>query len=128
MTAFWYTLETIIVMNIFDKRSPSSYSRHVVSMLFLLLCLTFSSQTHAQKIRFDHLSVKQGLSQGNVWDIYEDKLGFIWIATEDGLNLYDGYSFFVYRNNPADSFSISNNNIDRIIEDKVGNLWVATQN
>ena len=89
---------------------------------FLIPVIVFS-----QEIRFDHLSVKQGLSQGNVWNVHQDKLGFIWIATEDGVNVYDGYNFTVYRNNPADSFSISNNNIDLIKEDKDGNLWIATQ-
>ncbi len=82
---------------------------------------------YAQNLRFDHLSVKQGLSQGNVWDIYQDSLGFIWIATEDGLNLYDGYKFTIFRNIPTDSTSISNNNIDNLVEDKHGNFWISTQ-
>ncbi len=92
-----------------------------------LCSVFFTYQVCGQQMRFDHLSVKQGLSQGNVWDIHQDSLGFIWIATEDGLNLFDGYNFTVFRNNPADSLSISNNNIDDITEDKHGNLWVGTQ-
>src|SRR5688572_971202 len=96
-------------------------------LLFLLTVFLMPGILFSQEIRFDHLSVKQGLSQGNVWDIHQDKMGFIWIATEDGVNVYDGYNFTVYRNNPADSFSISNNNVDHIVEDKDGNLWIATQ-
>ena len=80
--------------------------------LFFLTGFLIPGIVFSQEIRFDHLSVKQGLSQGNVWDVHQDKMGFIWIATEDGVNVYDGYNFTVYRNNPADSFSISNNNID----------------
>jgi ligand-binding sensor domain-containing protein len=102
-------------------------SRRVVRILIFTIYFFAWHYSMSQNLRFDHLSVKQGLSQGNVWDIYQDKLGFIWIATEDGLNLYDGYNFTVFRNNPADSLSISNNNIDRIVEDSNGNLWVATQ-
>jgi ligand-binding sensor domain-containing protein len=90
-------------------------------LFFISICL------QAQHIRFEHLSIKQGLSQGNVWDIHQDHLGFMWIATEDGLNLYNGYTFTVFRNNPTDSLSISNNNIDSFVEDNAGNLWIATQ-
>src|SRR5690606_21391249 len=106
----------------FNPIKPSCYWK-------LLFCILFFSPAVvlSQNIRFDHLSVKQGLSQGNVWDIYQDHLGFIWVATEDGLNMYDGYTFTIFRNNPEDSTSLTNNNIDCIVEDKLGNLWIATQ-
>ncbi len=94
---------------------------------FAFFCIANLPLT-GQKLRFDHLSVKENLSQGNVWDIYQDKLGFIWVATEDGLNLYDGYDFKVFRNSPVDSFSISANNVDCFAEDQEGNLWIGTQN
>src|SRR5688572_7262682 len=82
------------------------------------------SQT--QRMRFDHLSVKQGLSQGNVFDIHQDKFGFLWISTEDGLNLYNGYDFAVFRHSPNDSSSLVNNNTHDLAEDKSGNMWIAT--
>ena len=119
--------QAVMVVKQFSIQGPWLSSLHVIRILSVFLLLVGANSVFAQDIRFDHLSVKQGLSQGNVWDIYQDKFGFMWIATEDGLNLYDGYSFTVFRHNPADSFSISNNNIDHIIEDKEGNLWVATQ-
>jgi ligand-binding sensor domain-containing protein len=80
------------------------------------------------KMRFDHLSVKQQLSQGNVWDIEQDRLGFIWVGTEDGLNVYDGYKFAVYRNNPSDSSTLTGSYVDCLEEDPDGNMWVGTQN
>lgn len=80
----------------------------------------------AQNLRFDHLSVKQGLSQANVVDLMQDKFGFIWIATEDGLNLYDGYKLTVFRNNPKDEASISSNYISCLSQDELGNLWIGT--
>ncbi|MEO8472704.1 MAG: two-component regulator propeller domain-containing protein [Chryseolinea sp.] len=95
--------------------------------LALLLIISITGTSQIQNLEFDQLSVEQGLSQGNVWDIYQDHLGFIWIATEDGLNVYDGYSFTIFRNNPADSFSISNGNIRCIAEGSNGDLWVATR-
>src|SRR5688572_28274818 len=87
--------------------------RVVASIILLTACIRSSSQS----IRIDHLSVMQGLSQGTVVDIFQDRYKFIWVATEDGLNVYDGYEFTIYRNNPEDSFSLSNNNVDCITED-----------
>jgi ligand-binding sensor domain-containing protein len=109
---------------IFEMMKLSSWYKQLMLCVIVVL---MPEMLFSQEIRFDHLSVKQGLSQGNVWDVHQDKFGFIWIATEDGVNVYDGYTFTIYRNNPADSFSISNNNIDHIVEDKDGNLWIATQ-
>jgi ligand-binding sensor domain-containing protein len=96
--------------------------------IVIFVSLLHTGFSYAQKLRFDHLSVKQGLSQGNVWDIYQDRPGFIWVATEDGLNLFDGYKFTIFRTDPADSFSISANNVDCFAEDKDGRLWIGTQN
>ena len=94
----------------------------------LLLAISFYVVSlHAQELEFQHFSTRQGLSQSNVWDIHQDKFGFIWVATEDGLNVFDGYSFKVYRNDPSDSTTISNSNIRRITQDANGNLWVGTR-
>src|SRR6478752_4370660 len=100
--------------------------RRGFALSFILIFLS-ARPTFSQELKFDHLSVKQGLSQGNTLDIIQDKFSFIWIATEDGLNLFDGYHFTIYRNDPSDSTSISNNNVYSISEDKDGNLWVGTQ-
>lgn len=96
----------------------------------LLLLLTFfSTYSHsvAQKLEFQNFSTRHGLSQSNVWDIMQDRKGFIWVGTEDGLNVYDGYSFKIYRNDPLDSSSLSNGNIHCIKEDAEGNLWIGTR-
>ena len=95
--------------------------------IFLLILIFCSAAGHSQDLEFQHLSTRQGLSQSNVWDIMQDRYGFIWIATEDGLNVYDGYSFNVYRNNPLDSTTVSNSNIRCITQDLSGNLWVGTR-
>ena len=78
------------------------------------------------QLRFERLGNQQGLSQSTVLKIFQDKKGFIWFATRDGLNKYDGYNFTVYRhilNNPK---SISSSNITCITEDKNENLWIGT--
>ena len=56
----------------------------------------------------------------------QDKRGFTWIGTDDGLNRYDGYRFQVFRNDPSNSATISGNIITDILEDKSGVLWIAT--
>ncbi len=77
-------------------------------------------------VRFHHLPSDLGLSQSNIQCIAQDRIGFLWFGTEDGLNRYDGYRFTVYRHNPADSFSISDNYIWRLLQSNSGDLWIGT--
>ncbi|MCD4683341.1 MAG: hypothetical protein K8R86_08685, partial [Bacteroidales bacterium] len=79
-------------------------------------------------LKFDHLTKKDGLSSNYILDIYQDKNGFIWIATINGLNRYDGYKFIQYLNNPQDSSTISDNLITCITGDTSGNIWIGTKN
>lgn len=74
----------------------------------------------------DSFTVKQGLSQGFVSDICQDKDGFIWMGTMDGLNRYDGYGVKVFRSQPDDDFTLPENYITEVEEDAAGNLWVGT--
>jgi signal transduction histidine kinase/CheY-like chemotaxis protein/ligand-binding sensor domain-containing protein len=96
-------------------------------VLFAFLIFGVIPTGIAQNLEFQHFGGNEGLSQNNVWDLQQDRLGFIWVATEDGLNVFDGYDFKIFRNDPADSFSISGNFIDCIAEDKNGEVWIGTQ-
>ena len=69
---------------------------------------------------------ENGLSQNTVHSILQDSDGFMWFATEDGLNKYDGYNFTVFKNDQLDSTSISDNFIWKIYQDKKGVLWICT--
>ena len=64
----------------------------------------------------------------NVRKIYQDSRGYIWVATQDGLNRYDGFTFTVYNHQPENPNSISDNFINEITEDRHGNIWVETRN
>jgi ligand-binding sensor domain-containing protein/signal transduction histidine kinase len=76
-------------------------------------------------LKFNHLTASDGLSQDNIVAILQDHRGFMWFATGEGLNRYDGNSFVVYKNNPSDPGSLSHNFIRDLVEDDRGYLWVA---
>lgn len=77
-------------------------------------------------LRFEHLTIDDGLSETSVYSIQQDKQGFLWFATEEGLNRYNGYEFTVYRNSPINPYSLSDNNILSLLVDPSGTLWVGT--
>lgn len=75
---------------------------------------------------FEHLSVREGLSQSTVMSILQDSRGFIWLATESGLNRYDGYSLKEYRRERGNEQALASDYIWKIDEDSRGDLWLAT--
>jgi ligand-binding sensor domain-containing protein/signal transduction histidine kinase len=79
-----------------------------------------------RNLKFTHLTTNDGLSQGYVTAILQDRRGFMWFATRDGLNRYDGNTFLVYKNNPNDSATLSSNFLQDLIEDDNGYLWIST--
>lgn len=84
------------------------------------------SDAQVGDLRFSHLTTNDGLSQSNVKAILQDRRGFMWFATQDGLDRYDGNTFVVYKHNPKDPNSISANLVTDLIEDDQGDLWIAT--
>ena len=58
--------------------------------------------------------------------IYQDSNNMIWVATEDSLNRYGGNKFTIYKNNPADPYSLCNNYVNTISEDSKGRLFIGT--
>lgn len=75
--------------------------------LFMILPVLLLAQLPS--ITFDQLNTRDGLSQSTINYILQDSSGFLWFATDDGLNRYDGYSFKVFRNEAANLRSISSN-------------------
>src|SRR5580765_1152957 len=76
--------------------------------------------------QFDHLTFENGLSFNSVTSIIKDKQGFIWIATIDGLNRYDGVNFKIYRHELHNKNSPAGNSITAMTLDANGNIWMAT--
>lgn len=79
-----------------------------------------------QHLRFETISLEQGLSQSTVFCMLQDSQGFMWFGTEDGLNKYDGYTFTIYKHDHEEPNSVSNNWISAMLEDASGTLWIGT--
>jgi len=81
----------------------------------------------AQSPLLERITIEHGLSQGMIFDMVQTRDGFLWIATKDGLNRYDGYNFKIFSNDPFDSYSLSENTITALFEDSRGLLWAGTE-
>ncbi len=97
--------------------------RNLYLIFFFLPSLLFAQQPGWQEF-----TISDGLSQGMIFDIKQDRDGFIWVATKDGLNRYDGHNFTVFTHDPYNKFSISDNNCSALLVDSKGRLWVGTLN
>jgi ligand-binding sensor domain-containing protein/signal transduction histidine kinase len=92
-----------------------------------VLCLLLQVYSFAQKSNtaFRHLTTDDGLSQSYIYTILQDRQGFMWFATRDGLNRYDGNIIVVFKHNPDNPESLGDNFTFDLIEDKQGYLWIA---
>ena len=96
--------------------------------MLIVLCLQICTAAFSQNIEFERIPNELGLSQNLISALYQDRQGFIWVGTKDGLNRFDGYRFEVFQHDPFDSTSISDNYIEDILEDRQGRLWLCTAN
>lgn len=93
----------------------------------LLCCLAFRTVAAERNgLRFYHLGQEDGLSHSTVFSINQDRKGYMWFATSDGLNKFNGYNFTVYRHAYGDSTSIASNTSRCIMVDGSGRIWVGT--
>lgn len=104
------------------------FYKRIIILVVLLMVSSKGGMAQAfdafQNIKFEHIS--EGLSQSTVTCIFQDKKGFLWFGTRNGLNRYDGVKFTTFENNLSGSSSISHNYITTIFEDTKGNIWVGT--
>jgi signal transduction histidine kinase/ligand-binding sensor domain-containing protein len=113
------------------------------SCVFLIFCITLATKnaeaqiekeapkvslsSEAPTLRFEQLSIEDGLAQGSANSIIQDKQGFIWIATQGGLHRYDGYEFKIFTSVPFDTTSLSDSWVWNATEASNGDLWVTTE-
>ena len=106
-------------------------------ILIVFFILLYSSLLTGQEVKLDNLqadymtkfdrySVESGLSNNRCLSVFQDRFGYLWIGTENGLNRFDGHEFVHYMHDTSDSLSITGNFISGISEDINGNLWIAT--
>jgi len=99
----------------------------VIAILCLLVFFTSGKMPGQGKdIFFKHLTTNNGLSSNEVRAVFQDSNGFMWFATTDGLNRWDGYKFDIYRNYNDDQNSLPGNFLLCIAEDKHKNIWIGT--
>ena len=116
------------MFTIFDEKlnSRQKYLYHILRCVFIYIILLTHFVFSQHDKRFKQITIEDGLSQSTVETIVQDKMGFMWFGTEDGLNRFDGYQFKIYKHDPDDPYSISNNNIWCLFVDRSGYLWAGT--
>jgi ligand-binding sensor domain-containing protein len=104
--------------------------KNLLQLILTSYLLLLLNHAYAQDIKFERISVEQGLSNNLVYCLYQDSRGFMWFGTDDGLNKYDGYKFTVYRHDPDDPSTLSHNRAYSICEslyDGKQVLWIVNR-
>ena len=99
------------------------------NFILILLAVCFSYTGYSQSfpnLQFEHITIKEGLSSNVTTCVTEDKNGFIWVGTNNGLNRYDGYRFKAYYHKDDDSNSLINNYIQGLYCDSKNRIWIST--
>lgn len=107
-----------------DYAQVSHRSDLLCLIILWLFCTTALS---AQRLSFKHLTVEDGLSQNTITDIYQDSLGTLWVATQNGLNRFDGYTFETFESSNSDSLTLSSNSINCLERGSGTTLWIGTK-
>ncbi len=108
------------------NNNDNPFMQKFKKILFFYLILHFGITAFSQNsVKFEHISLLEGLSQSSVNQIIRDEYGYVWFATLDGLNRYDGYSIEVFRNHPKKPHSIADNAITCLHESPDKEIWVG---
>ncbi|GAC14396.1 ligand-binding sensor domain-containing diguanylate cyclase [Aliiglaciecola lipolytica] len=98
-------------------------------VLLLMVCISaFNVKADNENIKFQRITLDQGLSQENILTAFQDSAGYMWFGTQEGLNRYDGYQFKVYTYSSRNKESLSSDWIYSIIEPQKDVLWIGTRN
>ena len=101
----------------------------ILVIIFLIINANYTPlRAQQDELRFNHLTIDDGLSNNTVSCILQDSKGFIWIGTHNGLSKYDGYEINVFNKDDNTLGSLSGDIIKCIYEDSKNNLWIGTSN
>lgn len=99
----------------------------VTGVVFLLLSVAVFSQ-QAKQYAFRHFTTLNGLASNGTGSVLQDKEGYIWIGTQNGLQRYDGNNFITFRHRSSDPSSIPSDFIPSMYQDSKGNFWLIGDN
>ena len=99
---------------------------NVIFLCSFLIFLPSFVLSQNEQFRIKSFSLEEGLSQVSINDLIKDSYGFVWIATADGLNRFDGRDFKHYKYSELDSLTISGNFINKLLIDKSEKIWIGT--
>jgi len=102
--------------------------RNTTILPTLLLLIICHCRTNAQPYYFRHYQVENGLSNSTVFCSAQDKNGFLWFGTKEGLNRFDGYHFKLFTYTPNNKTTLGSDMIYCLFNDASGNLWAGGQN
>jgi len=102
--------------------------RIIFFLAVTFLAISLRAGSIENNLSFDHYFQENGLSSNQVSCIFQDRKGWMWFGSSQGLNRFDGYRFAVYQHNPNDSTSLVGNLVRVIWEDKKGDLFIGTEN
>jgi ligand-binding sensor domain-containing protein len=101
---------------------------HRIQFIFICVQIFYLSFLFAaeNEYQFEIITTRNGLSDNDIRAVTDDRYGFVWLATDEGFNRYDGYEVKNYNSNPFDSTALSGNRIWDIFKDQDGDVWALT--
>jgi ligand-binding sensor domain-containing protein len=102
------------------------FSRCLWALLLCLLLRPAAAAPPARSLTFRTLTTAQGLTDNSIYCIVQDRRGFLWFGSQDGLNRYDGAAVRTFRHDPKKPNSLTLNWVTALALDHEGQLWVAT--
>ncbi len=104
-----------------------AFFRRLLSSTLLLCALPVLAVEVPRMDRLEHFTPRHGLSHRWVLELFQDRRGYLWVGTADGLSRYDGYEFEVYRHGMETSVSLTDDYVSALAEDPDGHLWAGTR-
>ena len=108
--------------------NPSALMRKLFFSLLLVFSFLDAISQQSKQYSFKHFSVTNGLSSNSVDRVVQDKDGYIWMATSNGLQRYDGSSFITLKSSAGNPSSVPSNHIVLLYQDSKKNMWLMGDN
>ena len=124
VTFFWWIGAKVISLHGFCNLKQTMHDTHMgKKVLFALLCLASTITANAQMGKL--FDADKQMSSSYTQQIYLDKDGFIWVATRNGLNRYDGYQFLIYKKEGRQDLSMASNYVNCMTQDHNGRFFIG---